>query len=304
MMVQCSSGSALALTGFSGRVDHSRTNEDGQLQFPIRLTPHLEFFDDETPLSYAVRLAAFHTDGPVRRFLADYGISLSRLKSGDPETTQCLANIAGADPARLQANAITADGEEWRLRGERFHVHSLLRRTGHVCAECLFEDLQQRQHPDLAYLRERWAWRFGVVTACPVHEVALTDAMIDPRMVMNGVLMPLLVGRWCEFMTAAAGRSRRSPTLLQRYLLNRLQGRRGPDWLDSQPLDQVIWGCENLGIVLLEGPRSGKRGVDSDTLDRARTIGFDVASPGGGRYSPSLGSNSVSGRSTARHLWS
>jgi hypothetical protein len=244
------------------------------------LTPHLAFFDDETPLSYAVRLAAFHTNGPVRGFLTDYGISLPKLKSGDPEATRRLANIAGADPARLQANAIASDDEEWRLRGERFRVHSLVRRWGHVCATCLLDDLHQRQHPDLAYLRERLAWRFAVVTACPVHEVALTDAMKDRRAGIHDVLTPLLVDRWSEIGAATASASPCIPTPLQRYLLNRLEGQKGPVWLDSQPLDQAMWVCENLGAVLLAGPRPGKRCIDNDTLDRARTIGFNVAAGG------------------------
>lgn len=279
-MVKCSGARAFALNGSSGQAHRSRTNDEGWQQGPIRLTPHLAFFDDETPLSYAVRLAAFHTDGPVRGFLTDYGISFPKLKSGDPEATLRLANIVGVDPARLQANAITPDGEEWGLRGERFRVHSLIRRYGHVCAECLLDDLQQRQHPDLARLRERLAWRFAVVTACPVHQVALTDAMIDRRVGIHDVLMPLLVDRWSEIETAAAGASPRIPTPLQRYLLNRLEGRKGSAWLDSQPLDQAMWVCENLGAVLLVGPRPGKRGIDNDTLDRARTIGFDVAAGG------------------------
>lgn len=50
------------------------------------LFPMLPFADDETPLSWAVRLAALHTRGRVLSFLTDLGIPLVELARGEPMT--------------------------------------------------------------------------------------------------------------------------------------------------------------------------------------------------------------------------
>lgn len=134
--------------------------------------------------------------------------------------------------------------------------------------------------PDRTGLRERFAWRFGVVTACPIHGVALVDALQGDRLGGHDALTAEVADRWRLIAAAAAAPSAREPTPLQRYVLQRLDGVAGPAWLDAQRLDQAVRSCELLGAVTIGGARPGQRHFDADTLDRARAIGFEAAAGG------------------------
>ncbi|MEE4538928.1 MAG: hypothetical protein V2J51_10615, partial [Erythrobacter sp.] len=70
------------------------------------LTPQLPLHEDETPLSLASRLAAFHTGDDVGAFLRDFGIDPRELAAGKPAAIDRLAALAGADPASVARNAV------------------------------------------------------------------------------------------------------------------------------------------------------------------------------------------------------
>ena len=244
------------------------------------LTPHLPFADDETPLSWAVRLAAFHSGDAVRGFLTDHGIRLADVKQGTSDAVRRLAELGGADPDRVLRNATVADGDHWLFRGEPFIARLINRRPGHVCPLCLVEDTGSTTVPDKARLRERFAWRFDAVSACPAHGVALIDVLQSERLGTHDTLTDAVADRWDMVARAAAAPSPREPSPLQGYLLGRLDGVAGPPWLDGQRLDQAIRSIELIGTVMIGGPRPGRRTFDSDAIERARTIGFEIAAGG------------------------
>lgn len=246
------------------------------------LTPHLPFADDETVLSWAVRLAALHSGDAVRGFLTDHGIPLADVKQSKPGAVRRLAELGGADPERVLRNATLTDGERWQFRGETFIARLVSRRPGHVCPLCLVEDTGSTTAPDKARLRERFAWRFDVVSACPIHGVALIDALQGERLSTHDALTAVLAQRWETVAKAAAAPSPREPSPLQDYFLRRLNGASGIPWLDGQRLDQVVRSCELLGAVTIGGPRPGRRTFDADAIDRARSVGFEVAAGGSG----------------------
>jgi hypothetical protein len=61
---------------------------------------------------------------------------------------------------------------------------------------------------------------------------------------------------------------------------DRLDGAAGPAWLDAQTLENAVWVCEMLGMVLLRGPKSDLRSASEDDRDRAGALGFGYAARG------------------------
>ncbi|EET46281.1 hypothetical protein [Thalassobium sp. R2A62] len=59
------------------------------------LFPDLPFQHDETPMSWAARLAAFHTGGRVLPFLNAMSIPAADLATGKPEAVERLCQITG-----------------------------------------------------------------------------------------------------------------------------------------------------------------------------------------------------------------
>lgn len=107
----------------------------------FKLAPHLPFDPIETPLGYAVRLAAVHTGGPIGPFLRDIGVSLPDLARGQSAAIGMLSDHAGVKRSALMANAAEAVGRQsFHLRGTEVSV-DFLHTSGTVfCPACLRDD--------------------------------------------------------------------------------------------------------------------------------------------------------------------
>lgn len=244
------------------------------------LHPHLPFHDDETPLSWVCRLAAFHLGGRPNELLTDRGISLAAVQFGEPEAIRGLAEAGSADPVTVQRNAVEKlpDGRD-RVRGETLHQRLVVRRRSMVCPRCLIEDVGGGQ-PDTAALRGRFSWQFSVVAVCPTHRQPLFDLNDDANRLNYFPMAATAVRHWDRLTAAAASAAETAPTAVQDYVLARLDGERGPAWLDGQPLDHAAKACEVIGCVALKGPRpNSKRFSDKEWRD-AMNLGFEIASGG------------------------
>ncbi|AHM02799.1 hypothetical protein roselon_00354 [Roseibacterium elongatum DSM 19469] len=128
--------------------------------------------------------------------------------------------------------------------------------------------------------RGRWEWSLSVVRTCPVHEIPLLrqaqvawdDKLheLDRRVPERGVEL--------EEMIERAGRRPVSP--LQDYVLRRLSGIAGPDWLDAQTLDQATRATELLGVLVAYGPAQKLPQLTSGGWDHAGRVGFEFTSRG------------------------
>ena len=92
------------------------------------LFPRLPFVSDETPLSWAARLAAFHTGQRVVPFLRDQKIKLADVNHGRACAIDRLCAITGDDPGTVWHNTAISDGRlNFTLRGEPLPATMLLR---------------------------------------------------------------------------------------------------------------------------------------------------------------------------------
>ena len=106
----------------------------------IRLFPHLPFAQDETAMSWATRMAAFHTGGRLVPFLNDLGIPLANLAGGVKGSIENLCGLGGEDPDRVGRNVVRR-GARPPLRPAR---RGVLGRVPHRVADRLLPRLPGR----------------------------------------------------------------------------------------------------------------------------------------------------------------
>lgn len=245
-----------------------------------KLFPHLPFMPDETPLSWAGRLAAFHTFGPLVPFLNDLSIPLTDLAGGVNGSVERLCEITGQDAAPVLHNTLRRQGDRrFSLRGEVFSAEFLTGPTAQLCPACLAEDQAANDRPHVAH-RYRLAWMFRTVRTCPQHGIALVErrqGRWDDFARELGALVPE-AGE--DLAAIADAQSRRAPSSLQDYVLARLTGRRGPDWLDGQDLDQAVKASEMLGAVLEFGAAAGASDLDANGWDQAGRAAYPYVREG------------------------
>jgi hypothetical protein len=244
------------------------------------LTPHLPSDPRETPLSFAARLAFFHTGGRLLTFLSDLGVRPFDLRVGAGDAIDRLTNAAGVDAAALRRNTpVLIDRQTYDLRGHAVSSWFLSSPATVFCPVCLAGDDAAGDGPFHTRIG-RFAWTLRAVRTCPVHGVALTRR---EKQAWDGALQEFAVyvpehGPALDALADAAPRRAVSP--LQAYILDRLDGAAGPAWLDAQTIEQALWVTETLGAVVGFGPRVKPSELTADQWDAAGRIGFACAAEG------------------------
>ncbi|OWU78864.1 hypothetical protein ATO5_07345 [Loktanella sp. 22II-4b] len=186
-----------------------------------------------------------------------------------------LAEISGATVADFRRNVpVALGGREYDLRGEIVTAEFLSSPKIAFCPACLHEDDQAGER------RSRWTWSFAVVRTCPAHQIALQSRV---KASWNDSLQSLthVVPEKGEALQAlAAASAHRAPSPLQDYVLARLEGNAGPQWLDEQTLDQAVRATELLGVLLEFGPTQLLPELTEAEWDRAGRVGFHYTSQG------------------------
>lgn len=239
------------------------------------LLPYLPFDPIESPLSYAAGLACYHAGKPMLPFLRDMQISPEAIASSDPNALARLADISGASLNDLRRNAPVRMGKRtYDLRGELVTAEFLSNPHTVFCPACLAEDDRTGRR------RGRWEWALSVVRTCNRHEIPLVrqaqvawdDKLhdLDRRVPERDGQLRALIKR----------EERRLVSPLQDYVLRRLDGIAGPDWLDAQTLDQATRATELLGVLTVFGPTQKLPELSSDNWDHAGRVGFGLTSRG------------------------
>jgi hypothetical protein len=248
---------------------------------PGRLRPHLPFQTDETPVSFAVRLAAFHTRGRVLPFLNDLGIPVLDLIAAKRPALQRLSEASGVPLDTLRLNAIERRGvRDLSLRGEAFTKELLVGTRTRFCPLCLAQDDARGPSP-AAQRRHRLMWRLRATRVCPVHGITLLDRSQRRWLDKAHELAVLVPERGAQIARLAEGLAPiPEPSPLQAYLSHRLDGRRRSDWLDGQGIEQAVLATDMLGAVLTFGPDVSIASLALADWDRASRAGFEFTSRG------------------------
>ena len=239
------------------------------------LAPHIPFDQNESPLSFAAFLAETHTGGHLVPLLHDFKVVPEDMASNNEKALSRLAEVSGVPLANLRANAAVRIGKRaYDLRGELVSAEFLANPFTVFCPACLAEDDQ------IGRRRGRWEWTLSVVRTCPHHSISLVrqaQAKWDDKFHELKRRVPER-GEELEEMVAKA--PRRSVSPLQDYVLDRLDGKPGPIWLDAQTLDQATRATELLGVLLAFGPQQKLPELSQDDWDHTGRVGFECTAQG------------------------
>lgn len=244
------------------------------------LKPHFAFDALESALSFAARLAAFHTGGRLTAFLRDVGIAPMAMVAGEPEAVARLAEVSGTDRTALEHNTPVRVGQRaYRLRGHVLPAEFFVRPKTAYCPACLHDDDAVGGHPGKAR-RHRWFWALDVVRTCPEHGIALVRLDKDFH---DGELHELgyrAPDPGSALVAEISAQTARPVSPLQTYVVARLEGQSGPAWLDAQALDCVVRAAELLGAVVAFGTSVNLAELTDDQRDEAGQVGFSIMAQG------------------------
>jgi len=244
----------------------------------LRLT--VPFHRDETPMSYASRLAACN-GSRAAAFCAHFGIQMLDVADGDDTSLRTLAALGGIEPKLLLANAFVKSGPlQWTLQDEPLD-RTVLRRTRlAICPACALADI--KANPKLmpqAATYGRAAWLLNVLRLCRIHRIPMVyaDEAHGARLLHDFAQhAKLLLPRLAKLADVPP----QEPGPLQTYVLRRLAGAKGPALLDSMRVASVVRLCETTGAVALF-PDLDTKQLSDEQREAAGTAGYQALAGGG-----------------------
>ncbi|WP_422072041.1 TniQ family protein [Tranquillimonas rosea] len=239
------------------------------------LTPHIPFDPEESPLSYAAGLAGVHIGDRLVRFLRDFEIEPQDMAANKEGALRRLAEVSGAPLGDLRANAAVPFGERtYELRGELVAAEFLASPYTVFCPACLAEDDRTGRR------RGRWEWSLAVVRTCSRHEIPLVRQAKGPWDDAFRELEYIVPERDENLQALIEKAAPRSVSPHQEYVIRRLDGKAGPEWLDAQSLEQAVRATELLGVLVEHGPGQKLPDLTWDDWDHAGRVGFGFTSLG------------------------
>jgi hypothetical protein len=243
-------------------------------KLPLVVPPHV----DETTASFVSRLA-LRNGTRAEGLCKDFGLAFRKVVDGDPDALGKLADLGGADPQILSANAfVRTTTQRWMWRGHDLHRNVLRGQRAALCPACARADIAA--WPDLppgAAVYGRIAWRIGPIHTCFVHRIPLAPIGGGREHLHDFAYhAAAVVPRLAEL--AAAGPQ--DPTAFEVYVEERLDGRYASPLLDPMPLDQVVRLVETAGAVIQWGPGVSLNDLSVSSRRLAGAKGFEAISSG------------------------
>lgn len=248
-----------------------------------RLFPLLPFHSDETPRSWAARMAAFHIRGPIDTFLRDLGLDPLAFSLGEPDEVIRLCDLAGQDQQTVLRNTLVHVVRRAYRLGSEHLIDTLCRAEDlRFCPACLAED--DAAAVSAKQFRNPSEGATGVaLESCTLLPGPWPSP--DPQNApgwhgRNGGVRRRSAGNHSN-----AGRhcsQQRTPFRVAASDLccRQIKGHPGPAWLDNQPLEQAIRSSEVLGAVFAFGPHAAFDNLSDSEGDVASTCGWRFTSRG------------------------
>ncbi|UWR49780.1 TniQ family protein [Phaeobacter inhibens] len=241
------------------------------------LVPLLPIEDGESAVSWACRLALFHTGQPLMKFLHDLDVPLPELLAGKAGALNNLANATGASLSELQGRQPQQlANRRYKFRNEEFSPSFMVGTRVAFCPLCLAENDTTRRGLRVG----KWSWLFRSVRTCPNHNIALTflskEKWSDQIRDLNKI-----GPRGGDLKKHLQKATAREVSSLQTYILQRFE--EGADrhaWLSSQSLEQATRACEMIGVLARWGAKPNLHELSDEDWDLAGHTGFQIAQHG------------------------
>ncbi|WP_066705216.1 TniQ family protein [Celeribacter ethanolicus] len=245
----------------------------------MHLLPKLEALPGESMTSYLNRVARFHGNVPLPKFLDMIELPRQELLATSSETIERVSRLTGLQTVQLERMTFLLHEKAMRrIGGHVVHTEFLDAKARRFCPACLLEDLAP-DSPSLGVPVGRIGWQIHSIQTCSRHGLLLEHRSIRtysdrfknlPEFFENEAELHQLVSSAKECKASA----------LQSYVLKRIAGVKGPDWLDAQPLDRAVRTCELLGMLLIDLPRAVPEKLAPSQRNLAADKGYRYASAG------------------------
>lgn len=245
----------------------------------MTLLPVLSPLEDESLTSFLNRVAAFHFGIGVREFLSSIELSQQSVLYPDDEALDRIARLTGTSVDHLKSMTFLREGARMRsFRGQIVHAEFGNLNATSFCPACLLEDGQcgsasQRRRVG------RSIWQIEPVRQCPKYGLVL-HRRGNTSHSEKFQLMDEVAPNDEELQHMVDSAMHLPISGLSDWVLSRLRGEKGPEWLDCQPIDLAARACEMLGVILSVGTHVNLRKITSAQWAKAGHLGFGYASRG------------------------
>ena len=243
------------------------------------LSPFLPIAADESLASYMARVGQFHANMDLETFLRFIKLPQSSLMNPDDETIERLSALLAVSRPDLEKMAfISLGGRMRRFCGEEGHAEFVNLNMTSYCPACLLEDTGANAcmvGPRIG----RVNWMIKHYRTCETHKIALTRHKNAAR-IEKLQQMSMVAPDDDTLMQMVNSAPRQRVSNLQHYVVRRLAGGRGPDWLDGQPIDLAARACEMIGVILTAGTHANLKLLSDADWNEAGHVGFGYARQG------------------------
>ena len=245
----------------------------------LQLHPTLDLGRDETPTSFASRLALLQGCRHLKNFCADLALSFQGLVCGDPTVIAQLALLSGVPQGALQANAFVRDGNNTLIRGQKLNRVAAQMTHVKICPKCAADDIQTSGLAPEISIHDRLHWNIASIRTCAAHNTAIVDLGV-----VEGTNQ---VYDFARYISATIDRIEGLPDIarpastFEQYLLGRLNSApKTLPWLDGLEFYVAAKVCEILGAVAFGGRYVAVKAYTHEDWYSAGQAGFEIAAGG------------------------
>ncbi|MBJ2153964.1 TniQ family protein [Paracoccus sp. IB05] len=217
----------------------------------------------ESATSLAARLARRNGAPRLITFCSDMGLDHRGLTNGSDTEVLRLAALAGCAPELLLNWTPRLTADSWfRLGRERIKFTAFARTRIRACPTCLAGGRTAHQA----------IWQLSSIRRCRTHGCLLVELPVTPanKEIFDFAYHATRV-RSGSFDTITADESQ-----LENYLLARIQGGTGKEWIDRLPFHVAAQTSENLGALILLGPDAPRDLITEAEWHQAGSIGLSI----------------------------
>ena len=233
----------------------------------------------ESFVSWVSRFARVQCDMSAKEFSSFVSIPLQDLARTRDNAVKRMHELTGISEERLTQGGYKQLAFRYYMhRGQEFHSEFIAGNRVSYCPQCLLNDISNcRQSLRMPVGQINWA--FSPFRTCPVHSVPL----VRERGRGRGNLFLDLAAHMpdeARLVELAESEKQRRVSDLQSYFAARLDGSRGPEWLDGQLIDLASRATEMLGACIAFGPNANLSSFSQTDWDLAGSVGYEFARRG------------------------
>lgn len=245
----------------------------------MALIPVLPLIAGESLTSYVNRVASFHCNLSLENFLKFFEISQQDFLGPGPEVLQRISGLTGQPVDALAKMSFLRMGDrQVMINGEIVNSQFFDLSSRPFCPACLLENLDG-EAGSRGMPVGRLEWQMEPVRVCAKHGLVLQARTVE-KYSDRFWYLPELSADETVLESMMADAVQQQPSRLQTYVLNRISGNAGPEWLDGQQIDVAARACEMLGVIQVVGTHVDLRAVTDAQWSDAGDLGFSYAANG------------------------